>query len=650
MFSISSSNKQVIRIKDHDILIGSPYKDTILIYGNPLENDQIPLNGTINFIIDVDYLIIKKISLRLIGQYKLEFIQISTKSCHNNSLNNLSNISSSSSSSSLLSNTTTTTTTTTLTTNTASTTANPSGSTLTTNNTIESNGNDGMNITNGVAVVKENSVIFECLWNNLLINENGEIITNITKDDDTTSATNSNTNNIKLPYSRFKLKRNNSNHNNNSNSNSNSNNNTYSSGSSIIIDITPDTINTLNIPELIQSKTKVRYKFHRGKYSIPFKVMLPNNIPETIEGLQSGSILYTLESNIDCKHTNDFSNRSTSLINLNLNLNGYSHNNNKATDNNREDDNVAKAYNPILSQYHRYKYLRILRTLSSNNLNIDEEVSIQNTLPNRLQYEIKIPSRAIPIGDSVPIQIKIFPFSKHIKLIKISVYLSQKYYIKDLKGTIYDNEIIIFKKSIKEFGSLLLEDNKLFKEIDFISKIGLPKDLKSLTQSCSIRDEKFVQVLHRLKFQLKFKRYDTNVKQWKNFQINATIPLILYISPYVNIKGRLVYYDQMTGKIHFRPGELIDLFNSESNQVRIPHSNNLRSSQDYFPLFENIHDQQQQQHLLNNVSPPPTYEEYNRDQLIIPDHHLTNELSRMLITDNIPSYEQATSSNRKTNP
>ncbi|KAK5963724.1 Art5p PWA37_004052 [Arxiozyma heterogenica] len=648
MFSISSSNKQIIRIKDHDILVDSPYKDTILIYGNPLENDQIPLNGTINFIIDVDYLIIKKICLRMIGQYKLEFIQIGTKSFHNNPSHNISVTSSSlaSPSPSSSSSNINTVLTRTSTTNPAST-VNPTGSTSITSGSIEINGNNSMNTTNGVAVVKENSIIFECLWNNLLANKNGEIITNITNNNSTTTttATNSNSTNIKMPYSKFKLKRNNSNYNNHSN------NNTYNSNSSsIIIDITPDTVTTINIPELNKSKAKIRYKFHRGKYSIPFKLMLPNDIPETIEGLQSGSILYTLESNIECKYANDFGNKSTSLIHLNLsrNHNSYSHTNNNTSDNNREDDTLAKVYNPILSQYHRYKYLRILRTLSSNNLNVDEEMSIQNTLPDRLQYEIKIPSRAIPIGDSIPIQIKIFPFSKQVKLIKISVHLAQKYYIKDSKGTIYDNEIIIFKKSIKNFGSLLLEDNKLFKEIDFISKIDLPKDLKSLTQSCSIRDEKFIQVLHKLKFQLKFKRYDTNVKQWKNFQINATIPLILYISPYVNIKGRLVYYDQMTGKIHFRPGELIDLFNAETNCVGVPHLTNLRSLQDYSPLFENIHGQQQQ-HLLNDIPPPPTYEEYNRDQLIIPDHHLTNRLRRMLITDNIPSYEQATSSNHMIN-
>lgn len=632
MFSISSSNKQIIRIKDHDILIDSPYKDLLLIYGNPLENDQIPLSGTINFIIDVDYLFIKKISLRLIGQYKLEFIQIGTKSCHNNSLNHLSNISSSSSS---LPTTTTTTTTTaaaatrTTSINSSTSVDNIAGSTLNANSTLESS---GMNMTNGVAVVKENSIIFECLWNNLLISENGEIITNVPNDNDTSTAINSNINNIKIPYSRFKLKRN----------NSNVNGTTYSNGSSTIIDIKPDTIYTSNIPDSIQSKTKIRYRFHRGKYSIPFKIMLPNNIPETIEGLQSGSILYTLESNIDCKYTSDFDNRSSGLINLNLNRNSFS----------RGTDSLDKVYNPVLSQYHRYKYLRILRTLSSNNFNVDEEVSIENTLPNRLQYEIKIPSRAIPIGASIPIQIKIFPFSKQIKLIKISVHLSQKYYIKDSKGTIYDNEIVIFKKSIKEFGSLLLEDNKLFKEVDFISKIGLPRDLKSLTQSCSIRDEKYVQVLHKLKFQLKFKRYDAEIKQWKNLQINATVPLILYISPYVNIKGRLVYYDQMTGRIHFRPGELIDLFNNENSKTRIPHSSNLISSQEYSPLYENIHNQQQQQQqqeLLNKIPPPPTYEEYNRDQLIIPDHHLSSELSHMLITDNIPSYEQATSSDHTIN-
>lgn len=534
MFSISSK-PQTIRIKDHEIFINSPYKDMILIVGHPLENDKIPLNGVINFTINVDKLLVKKVSMKLTGQFKLEFVQMGTKNSGNN--------------------------------------------------------------TKGVAVVKEKAPIFECQWDNLITKQDGEVTIHINNLDQVPNETKSSPGKSSLYGGRFKLTRN------------------GSGSGSAIIDVTPENINS--IPYQSQSSTKIQYRFHKGTYSIPFRALLPNDIPETIEGLQSGSILYTLESNIDCKYNNFNDNETDNDGNGSTGPSGVSIYNT---------NNLMGTYNPKMSQYHTYRYLRILRTLTMNNLNIDEEMCVSNTLRDKLQYEIKIPSRAIAIGSSVPIDIKIFPFTKQMKLNKISVVMIQQYFMKDLKGSVYDNEIIIFKKSMKSFGSLLLEDNRLFKELILNSKIDIPRDLKSVTQSCSIRDEKYIQVIHKLQFQLQFKRFDIELNQWKNLEIRATIPVILYVSPHVNIMGRIVFYDKMNGKIHFRTGEMIELFNNNDSSIPADMSRN------------------QYQYYDDDDRPPPTYEEYNRDQLVIPStihHHLTTMVSNL--SGNIPSYEQATS-------
>lgn len=525
MFSIGSNqNKQRIKIKNHGINITSPYKDMILIYGHPLENDSIPLNGTITFTISADHIYVKKISLRLMGEYKLDFIQIG----------------------------------------------------------IKQDKDKDKDMTKGVAVVKERYQIFQCIWNNLMKNVEGEINPTISS---SASSNSSSSNIFGLP---FKLKRGDS-----GSSNPNMK----------IIDVRPDNLkDVISRAAGTEHNKGTYYRFHKGEYSIPYKVMLPNDIPCTIEGLQSGSILYTLESRIDIMDSNDMNSGDVSMFT------------------------------------NQYKYLRILRTLTMNNLTIDEEIGVSNVIRDKLQYDIKIPSRAVALGDKVPVNIRIFPFIKGLRLNKISVTLLQKYYMQNLKDKelIYDNEINIFKRSMKTFGDLLMEDNKLMGPFHLESVIELPEDLKSMTQSCDSRECKYIQVIHKLQFQLQFQRWSVEENRWKNLEIRAMIPIKIYISPRVNIKGRLVFYDQMSGKIHFRPGEMIELFSNDDEG-----DGDSGGYSQYYYYYTNDD---------GGVLPPPTYEEYNRDQLILPYAHMHVHATTTASTDdsnnntnnNIPSYEQAT--------
>lgn len=194
--------------------------------------------------------------------------------------------------------------------------------------------------------------------------------------------------------------------------------------------------------------------------------------------------------------------------------------------------------------------------------------------------------------------------------------LIQEYFMRDHRGHVYDNETLIFKKSMRQFGPLLLDDNRLFKEVLINSRIQLPDDLKSLTPSCTFSDtQNKIQVLHRLQIQLQFKRYDgdnSTPPQWRNLEIRANIPLLLYVSPSVSMRGRKIHYDKVTGRIHFRPGETIPLFD---NILPSPLPPSMES--DYHYEDDNIQ------------QPPPKYEEHGKDPIVIPH--------------NIPSYEQATS-------
>lgn len=547
----------------------------ILVQGQPLESQQIPLTGTVDFNIEDEFLLVKKIALQLDGNFKLKFMQIGTKK----------------------------------------------------------------NKTNGVALKKEESNLLQVQWDNLLVSSKGLLTNNVNNPDEKNSSINNNhsesiqnssynnnttTTNNSTNYDNINQTENDltvSSHTNISNSNNNNNNSSLSLSNPFKLTRSSST-NSQNssrtIPiNPIQNRTPVEYneltsygngniyfKLYKGYYSLPFQIQLPNDVPETIEGLQSASILYTLESYIYRKHKKKKNKRKKTIM---------------------DDKTFAINYDPWIC----YKYLRILRTLTVDNFNINEEMNVSNTLRDKLQYEIKISSRAIPIGTIIPININIFPFSKNFRLNKISVSLLQYYLMKDHRNDIFDDEIIIFKKSMKDFGSLVdtQDENRLLNEFKLESIISIPDNLRKVTQSCDLQNTHYIQVSHKLQFQILLKRWDPVELQWKNLEIRAQIPIILYISPQVPMQGRLIYYDQQNGNIHFRSGELVDLFPKQFN-INTFNTNLLQYYED--------------------TVAPPTYNEYQMDPLVINNNeplHLVNTRHSNIVNaglvSNIPTYDEA---------
>ena len=164
-----------------------------------------------------------------------------------------------------------------------------------------------------------------------------------------------------------------------------------------------------------------------------------------VEGLQSGSVLYTMECCIERQGFNKTS-------------------------------------------FTKFEYLRIFRTLKSDDFAIQEEVYVGKSWPNKLQYEISIPSRAIPIGGATPINVKLYPFQKGYKLKRIHASLVQYYAFKDSSGEIYDDESVLQKQMLTKFddvsGCDAERDNLLVSEVKINSVIQFPDDLKRVTQDC----------------------------------------------------------------------------------------------------------------------------------------------------------------------
>lgn len=340
-------------------------------------------------------------------------------------------------------------------------------------------------------------------------------------------------------------------------------------GSNHVLELPTNGVSGTPYQDLYSSSS---YVFHlpKGNYDLPFHVVLPSEIPETIEGLQSGSILYNFEARIDRKRK---SSSMTSLL--------------------KDDLEAIHAIHAHYGLLTTYKYLRIFRTLSPDNMAIQQQVSVAGTCTDKIQYEVSIPSKAIAVGASTPIQITLIPFQKGYVLEKISASLLQFYAVRDTAGHDYDDHCAVSKQSVTEFSEFINNTDGLITDVAHINPIfAIPDNLKKLTQDCDLRAG-LIQVRHKITIKITLRSSTTA----KGLEIKASLPVLLFVSPLVGIQGRLVLFDNANGNIHFRSGKLVPLFTDASASPAV------RSDG-----------------VAGSPAPPPNYQERVKDHLVDAQH------------------------------
>lgn len=223
----------------------------------------------------------------------------------------------------------------------------------------------------------------------------------------------------------------------------------------------------------------------KGNYNLPFKVNLPANVCETVEGLNPGKVLYRM----DC------------II---------------------ERGRFEKVF-------HKTKHVRIVRTLHPQNLNLVESIDINNTWPGKVQYNVSIPKKGIALGSSIPIHILIVPIAKGLKLKNISGVIVQHYHVQHSEGRSPEFEELFGKQSLS------IGDPSTFPldQWNIKSHFKVPENLKSITQSCDLKNN-IVQVKHRLRISIQLKNKEGHVSE-----LRANLPVCVYISANVgHVIGR----------------------------------------------------------------------------------------------------------------
>ncbi|KAI1631226.1 arrestin [Biscogniauxia mediterranea] len=234
-----------------------------------------------------------------------------------------------------------------------------------------------------------------------------------------------------------------------------------------------------------------------GNYEWPFELLLPGDTAESVEGLYQTGITYQLKATV---------NRGK----------------------------LSK--NP-----HAYKRLRIIRTLEPAALEFNHAMSVENIWPNKIEYSVVIPQKAVVFGSNVPLEMRFTPLLKGlemgtitVKLIEIQEFTVSGYAIATRMHK-HEREVTMWTFEVDRDHNWQDNIEETGQEGWVINKeLPLPKRLNKCIQDCTVHG---IKIRHKLKLTVGLKNPDGHISE-----LRATLPVTIFISPNMPLdeEGNLV--------------------------------------------------------------------------------------------------------------
>ncbi|KAJ5081647.1 hypothetical protein NUU61_009911 [Penicillium alfredii] len=225
-----------------------------------------------------------------------------------------------------------------------------------------------------------------------------------------------------------------------------------------------------------------------GNYEYPFEVVLNGSMPESVEGLHETWVMYRFKAEIGRKYAKDI---------------------------------VAR------------KPLRIIRTLDPSALELSHAMSVDNIWPNKIEYSISTPTKAVIFGTSLRVDFKLIPLLKGLRIGQITSQLIESH---DLTLNPEDHDSI--RNTYKITRTILTDDHDLNADnvqiidevaegYEFTRHLDMPR---TLTRCLQDTDTKGIKIRHKLKFRIQLHNPDGHISE-----LRATLPVSIFISPHIAI-------------------------------------------------------------------------------------------------------------------
>ncbi|KAL7273571.1 hypothetical protein RUND412_003556 [Rhizina undulata] len=250
--------------------------------------------------------------------------------------------------------------------------------------------------------------------------------------------------------------------------------------------VTGMTLKSVKHEEVVYEKTWQFLEFdHKhpvtlrpDNYEYGFDVILPGDLPESIEGLEDAHIIYRMKATID---------------------------------------RPRFAQNVVTK-----KHLRIVRTLNAGALELAQTMSVENLWPNKVEYSISIPTKAVVFGSAIPIDIVLMPLLKGLTIGKVTCSLKELHSFQ-IQERSSKNDMRNILTQTFESGKLDEEDGEDLGRWSLHERLELPRSLARCVQDCEVES---IKVRHKLKFTIQLHNPDGHTSE-----LRASLPVMLFISP-----------------------------------------------------------------------------------------------------------------------
>ena len=246
-----------------------------------------------------------------------------------------------------------------------------------------------------------------------------------------------------------------------------------------------------------KSKTEV---LPPDNYEWPFDCILEGGLPESVEGLKDAWVIYRLKAEIGRRRAKDI---------------------------------VVR------------KPLRLVRTLDPSALELAHAMSVENIWPNKIEYSICIPSKAVIFGSFIRVDFTLVPLLKGLVIGNILTQVKEEqefcvdpeWGVSALGGGQTKQDRMIAQ------DSYTLDPDKDQQIIDeaaegyqFTRFVELPKTLNQCLQDCNVKG---IKIRHKVKFNVQLHNPDGHISE-----LRANLPVSFYISPSLPINENNDLVDQ----------------------------------------------------------------------------------------------------------
>jgi hypothetical protein len=211
-----------------------------------------------------------------------------------------------------------------------------------------------------------------------------------------------------------------------------------------------------------------------GNYEWPFELVIPGSMPESVEGLSDTHIIYKLKASV--------------------------------------------ARGKLAYDLHTHKPVRIVRTLDPSALELAHAMTVENVWPNKIEYQLVIPQKAIIFGTAINIEMRFTSLLKGLKIGPIKCVLNETQEFTIPGQTTHTERNYKHSRDVDEWKFELNDEEHYHDMLGETGQDGyilnemmpLPKRLAKCLQDVDVHG---IKVRHKVKFNVALHNPDGHVSE-----------------------------------------------------------------------------------------------------------------------------------------